>query len=132
MSKPIGPGKAPCVTCPYRRDVPSGLWSPEEYAKLPAYDGDTGEQIMKGATGVFLCHSQPGKLCSGWVGCHDMRHNAAVRFDQVAETTFTYQSPVPLFTSGAEVAAHGMKDIAAPGREAGRAIKRLTVKMAKR
>lgn len=24
----------PCETCPYRRDVPSGVWSADEYRKL--------------------------------------------------------------------------------------------------
>jgi hypothetical protein len=119
------PAKAPCVTCPYRRDVASGIWSADEYAKLPRYDGDTGEQIMQGALGLFYCHQHDGRLCAGWVGCHDMRHNAAVRFQRVADDVFTYRSPVPVFASGAEAAAHGMKDIAAPGDRASRAIARL-------
>lgn len=123
------PGKAPCGTCPYRRDVPSGVWSPEEYAKLPAYDGETGDQIMKGALGLFLCHQNDGRLCAGWVGCHDPRHLAALRFNPVAPETFTYRSPVPLFASGVEAAAHGMADVASPGPRARASIAKLIRKL---
>ena len=123
------PSKAPCGTCPYRRDVPSGVWSSDEYAKLPRYDGETGDQIMAGATGLFYCHQNDGKLCAGWVGCHDMRHNAAVRFAPVHPDTFTYRSPVPLFASGAEAAAHGLRDVDHPGPAARAAIAKLERKL---
>lgn len=132
MTAPPRPGKAPCGTCPYRRDVPAGIWSADEYAKLPRYDGETGDQIMKGATGLFFCHQQNGKLCAGWVGCHDMRHNAAVRLSPVARETFTYKSPVPLFSSGAEAALHGLSGIDAPGPEARRSIAKLLRKVGAR
>lgn len=132
MSKLLRPGKAPCGSCPYRRDVPAGVWSADEYMKLPAYDGDTGEQIMKGATGVFLCHQQPGRLCAGWVGCHDMRHNASVRFERVDDSVFDYESPVPLFSSGAEAAAHGLSGIKAPTEAARKMIDKLILKLARR
>lgn len=124
-AEPPGPGKAPCGTCPYRRDVPPGIWSADEYAKLPAYDGETGDQLMAGATGLFYCHQNDGRLCAGWVGCHDMRHNLAVRFTAVAPETYTYQSPVPLFASGREAAAHGLSGINNPGPDARRAIRKL-------
>jgi hypothetical protein len=84
------PSKAPCGTCPYRRDVPPGVWSAEEYAKLPRYDGETGDQIMQGGTGLFFCHQNDGKLCAGWVGCHDTRHLAALRFTRVDPSVFDY------------------------------------------
>jgi hypothetical protein len=122
------PGKAPCVTCPYRRDVASGIWSAEEYAKLPRYDGETGDQIMKGGTGLFFCHQNDGKLCAGWVACHDMQHVAAARFNPIAPEAYDYRSPVPVFASGAEAAAHGMVDIHAPGDRAQKAITRLLKK----
>jgi len=105
--------------------VPSGLWSADEYAKLPLYDGSTGEQVMSGALGLFMCHRKSGNLCAGWVGCHDMDHNAAVRFNPVTPMVHDYVSPVPLFASGAEAAAHGMRDIDAPGPRARRAITKL-------
>lgn len=123
------PGKAPCGTCPYRRDVPPGIWSADEYAKLPGYDGSTGDQILAGAIGLFMCHQNPGKLCSGWVGCHDMRHAAALRFNPVHPSTYDYASPVPLFSSGMEAARHGLAGIKNPGLAACRAIQKLLTKI---
>jgi hypothetical protein len=119
--------KCPCSTCPYRRDVPSGIWEASEYDKLPAYDGDTADQILARATALFHCHTQPGNLCAGWVGCHDMTASFAVRFNaaDVDPAVFDYVSPVPLFASGAEAAEHGKHDLPAPGARAQRKIDQL-------
>lgn len=124
MSAPK-PAKTPCPSCPYRRDVPSGIWDATEYEKLTMYDGDTVEQILNGATGLFMCHQQNGCLCSGWVACHDARHLAAYRFQEVDPSTFDYVSPVPVFASGAEAAAHGMADIEDPSLNARQAVAKL-------
>jgi hypothetical protein len=121
------PGKAPCGTCPYRRGVPSGVWHPSEYAKLPEYDGETFEQ----PPALFFCHQQDGKLCAGWVGCHDTRHLLALRFHRVAPETFDYVSPVPLFASGAEAAAHGLARVEAPDSRARLAMQKLLRKRAR-
>ena len=125
------PSKAPCGSCPYRRDVPAGVWSSEEYAKLPRYDGETGDQLMQGGTGLFFCHQNDGHLCAGWVGCHDMRHNLAVRLNRVHPAVFRYESPVPLFESGAEAAAHGLSGIEAPDERARALIAKLERKLSK-
>jgi len=119
------PGKAPCGTCPYRTDVPAGIWHASEYAKLPAYDGSTVEQLLKGATGLFYCHQQDGRLCAGWVACHDTRHLLALRLHTVHRDTYRFRSPVPVFASGAEAAAHGLSGIEAPGAAAKRAVAKL-------
>jgi hypothetical protein len=37
----------PCASCPYRKDVPSGIWAAHEYTKLLAYDGDILDQLAK-------------------------------------------------------------------------------------
>ena len=118
MSDLPKPAKQPCGSCPYRRDVPSGLWSPEEYAKLPAYDGQTWEQ----PTSLFMCHQRDGCLCAGWLACHDTDHLLALRLHCVDPSAFGYVSPVPVFGSGAEAAAHGSADIDAPGIAARRMI----------
>jgi hypothetical protein len=117
MADPLAPASRPCGTCPYRRDVPSGIWAAEEYAKLPAYDGDVPEQAAAGAFGLFMCHQRDGNLCAGWVGCHDMENNLAVRMHtgEVDPAVYDYVSPVPLFASGAEAAEHGQRDILHPG-----------------
>ena len=113
--------KRPCPSCPYRRDVPSGIWAESEYAKLPGYDGDVPDQLAAGALGLFHCHQQTGHLCAGWVGCHDMASNLALRFshqDIDINAVLDYVSPVPLFGSGAEAAEHGRRDLAKPGPDA--------------
>jgi len=119
--------KRPCSSCPYRRDVPSGIWQASEYDKLPAYDGDTADQVLARATGLFHCHSQPANLCAGWVGCHDMTQSFAVRFNSrdVDPAVYDYVSPVPLFASGAEAAEHGKRDLPRPGPRAQRKIGQL-------
>lgn len=134
-----GPAKSPCEVCPYRRDVPSGVWTAEEYAKLPGYDLPTAQQ----PTGVFLCHGKNGRVCAGWAGCHGPQVGAfdllALRFGMlfgiardVMRAICEYVSPVPLFGSGAEAAEHGLRDVDAPGAEAVAAMERLGRKRALR
>ena len=124
-----GPASRPCGSCPYRQDVPSGVWDASEYAKLPAYDKDTPDQ----PSGLFLCHQQNGALCSGWVGCHDMQNSLALRLAVATETidvetaaqVVDYTSPVPLFETGAQAAEHGLADVENPGEKADRTIRKL-------
>lgn len=123
------PSKAPCGSCPYRRDVPAGIWVAEEYEKLPRYDGGTMDQFMAGGTGLFFCHQNDGHLCAGWVGCHDMDHAIAVRLHEVHPMTFYYVSPIPLFGSGAAAAAHGMSGVARPDRRAQLVIAKLSERL---
>lgn len=123
------PSKAPCGTCPYRRDVPAGIWEASEYLKLPRYDGETIEQVIKGAGGLFFCHQNDGHLCAGWVGCHDMAEAFAVRLNPVHPETFDYVSPIPLFGSGTEAAIHGLSGVENPGPDARAAIAKLERKL---
>jgi hypothetical protein len=124
----VVPAISPCGSCPYRRDVPSGVWAPDEYAKLPPYDDETWEQ----PAGMFLCHQQDGRLCAGWVGCHDMDESLAIRLaagslsEDDLEAIRSYESPVPLFASGAEAAAHGLAAVEAPDEDAVRTIRKLS------
>ncbi|MFE9250887.1 DUF6283 family protein [Streptomyces sp. NPDC007088] len=130
----LPPAPRPCLTCPYRRDVPSGVWSPRDYEKLPRYDGETWEQPAR----VFICHQHDKddidvRVCGGWAGCHDGDHLLALRIAVIeggittatADAIRDYTSPVPLFTSGAEAAAHGMRDLNTPGTEALRAMDKI-------
>lgn len=129
MTEPPSPSAAPCGTCPYRRDVPSGVWDSSEYAKLPGYDGEIIDQLTAGALGLFFCHQNDGHLCAGWAGCHNMNHTLATRLHDVDPSTFNYVSPVPLFGSGAEAAKHGLRDVDNPSPEALRAIEKLERKL---
>jgi hypothetical protein len=110
----------PCPSCPYRRDVPSGIWAASEYEKLPAYDQPTWAQ----PPALFMCHSASERICAGWAGCHDMGESLAARLavgrGEAGPEIFDYTTPVPLFASGAEAAEHGMRDLPAPGPAARR------------
>lgn len=120
MAKPLAPPPKPCGSCPYRRDVPSGLWHQEEYDKLPRYDGEIVDQMMKGAVGVFMCHQRDGNLCGGWLACHGPDNLLALRLtrDPIDPKVWEYQTDVPVFASGAEAREHGIRDIAEPGAKA--------------
>lgn len=116
------PPKRPCGSCPYRRDVPSGVWAQEEYAKLPPYDGETWEQPL----GLFMCHQRDGRICGGWLQTHDADHLLALRLHPVDPSAYDYASDVACFTSGREAAEHGLKNIAAPDPAAHQLISKLT------
>ena len=120
------PAPRPCISCPYKKDTPSGVWTEGEYEKLPEYDKVTSEQ----PPGVFLCHQQDGRVCAGWAGCHNQNPpghellalRLAVAFRhmtyEVAEQTCNYKSPVPLWSNGKEAWLYGTLDIEEPGIEA--------------
>lgn len=130
------PAVHPCGSCPYRRDVPSGVWADEEYDKLPEYDKDTAYQ----PPGVFLCHQQNGCICAGWAATHDMDENLALRIAAMSgsiepddyELVINYSTPTELFDSGEEAAAHGRAEIEQPGDKARKAIDKLTRKQERR
>jgi hypothetical protein len=113
----------PCSACPYRRDVPSGVWAYHEYEKLRGYDAPTGEQPMAS----FFCHSHEDELCSGWVNVHEQRGNdralLALRI-WPPDAPWT-PTDVPLFDSGNEAADHGQRDIRNPDADACRTQARL-------
>ncbi|WP_185447361.1 DUF6283 family protein [Kribbella qitaiheensis] len=125
------PTPRPCDSDPYRIDAPSGVWDATEYAKLASYDATTPEQPGR----LFLCHladpnSQRKRICAGWAGCHDGNNLLALRMavvrgrisPETADRVRNYVSPVPLFATGQEAAAHGLRDLAEPGDDARRAI----------
>lgn len=126
----------PCGSCPYRRDAPSGLWDASEYERLPGFDAPTGEQ----PPGVFMCHQQDGRLCAGWVACHDMEESLGLRMASViglltpgeVEQVRAYTTDVPVFASGAEAAEHGLAEVHAPGARAVREAARLTRRATRR
>jgi len=127
------PAKArarPCPTCPFRRDCPSGLWAPEEYDRLLAYDGEIADQAMAGGgLDPFHCHTAPDALCSGWAGHRPAHELLAIRIGvavgRVAASVMRYTTTVPLFGSGAEAAEHGKRDMRHPGAAARRAVTKI-------
>lgn len=119
MSEPSLPRKTPCASCPYRKDVPSGVWHEEEYLKLELYDGETYEQQ---SIATFYCHQGNGCVCSGWLAHRDPNELLAVRVGlargHLDPSVMDYTSTVPLFETGAAAAAHGIADIDAPSWKA--------------
>ena len=117
--EPALPRKSPCASCPYRKNVPSGIWDKSEYDKLSRYDGEMHEQT---ATAVFFCHQQDGCVCSGWIAHRDPEDMLAVRLGlmngEMDLACVDYSTSVELFESGAAAADHGMRDIERPSREA--------------
>ena len=128
----LPPAPNPCGSCPYRRDVPSGVWARQEYEKLPLYDRETQDQPL----GVFLCHQQDGRACAGWTAVHDMYNCLGLRMaasmgmirDQDMPAFLTYSTGVPLFSSGAEAAEHGCAAIDNPGPDSVRVVSNLLKK----
>lgn len=111
----------PCGSCPYRRDVPSGIWAQHEYDKLLEYDGPTWGQSFA----IFMCHQRDGNLCAGWLACHDPQELLALRIPRatpVDPSVFSYKTTVPVFASGAEARAHGLRDYKDPPVKARRMI----------
>lgn len=128
------PAKNPCGSCPYRRDVPSGIWAEEEYDKLPRYDLPMVEQPQ----GVFACHqfesgADSQRICAGWAGVHDMDDNLALRLwgafekltEDVIEKTRNYTTDVPLFETGEEARQHGIAEIENPSAKAKAKVQRI-------
>ena len=119
-----GPAPRPCESCPYRRDVPSGIWDATEYAKLPEYDRETFDQPH----GLFQCHQHGhgdprARLCAGWVAVHGdqlLALRIAVATNWIDADVMEYSTDVKLFPSGAAAAKHGMADIENPGPDAHR------------
>ena len=115
----------PCAFCPYRKDVPSGVWAEEEYRKLPPYDSETWAQPLE----AFACHATPEKLCHGWAVCHNSRggsrHLIALRLLGIGDVP---EPGVPLFSSGQEACDHGMKQVKQPRKPALEAVKKLKKK----
>ncbi len=132
--KVLPPTPRPCASCPYRREVPSGVWSKDEYEKLREYDRPFIEQ----PPGVFLCHQtdldNPRKrVCGGWVGTHHDDELLALRLAvpqgvmslETLHEIRDYTPDVELFASGTEAADHGMEDIEWPGEDAARMIEKI-------
>jgi hypothetical protein len=113
--------RSPCVSCPYRKDVPSGIWASQEYDKIEQYDAPTFAQPR----GVFMCHQQDESLCRGWLDCHgdsllSVRMACSTGLldeTQVVEALVVGPS-VPVFATAKEASKHGRKAIARPGPKA--------------
>ena len=125
VTEPASLRPGPCQSCPYRRDVPSGVWHESEYDKLPEYDGETHGQSPV----LFLCHQRDSTVCAGWLGYRDPMDLLAVRIGVARGAlpceALDYTTKVPLFATGAEAAEHGKRDIEDPGLAARKLIDKM-------
>lgn len=120
------PAPRPCESCPYRRDVPSGVWDATEYEKLIEYDRETFDQPH----GLFQCHQNgrddpSARLCAGWVAVHGdelLALRIAVATNRVDPSVMEYSTDVALWNTGQEAAEHGVAEIEHPSPEASRVI----------
>jgi hypothetical protein len=107
----------PCFSCPYRKDVPSGVWHTEEYEKLRKYDEPPIGEMP--ALEIFLCHQTKvaGQeiVCKGWCMVHI--DSIAVRLAQLQGQLFPEAftpTKAELHASGNAAADFGEKDIKRP------------------
>lgn len=115
--------KSPCASCPYRRDVPSGIWHRDEYEKLREYDRD-GSDGQIPPIAVFHCHKELDTkvptVCRGWLTVHS--ESIAVRFAQITglidPMAIYAKVKEKLYRSGNEAADAGEKGIKRPSRAA--------------
>jgi len=125
MAEPLDVKPEPCLTCPYRKDVPSGVWHREEYEKLRAYDDNLNPPLA-----LFLCHqtnvANREILCKGWVMVH--RDSIASRMGQlkgeIDATAFT-PCQVELHESGNAAADFGEMDVKRPKKKARKVVEKL-------
>jgi len=105
------------------------VWDAREYAILPKFDGTPEDQLAAGALLPFACHTSPDDLCSGWVGHRDPFDLVALRLGvstgRVHPSALRYRTRVPLWSSGAEAQAHGLRDLEAPSPAARAAIRKI-------
>lgn len=101
----------PCEACPYRKDVPSGVWSKEEYDKLREYDLPMHLQ----PSAIFACHAAPNAICNGWACVHgDTSLALRIQCHRAEKHILVPHHDIPLFRSGTAAAKHGEKDIERP------------------
>lgn len=82
---------------------------------------------------MFMCH-QEGEggthACSGWLGHADPSRLLAVRIGVISgdvdPSCMDYTTDVELFSSGAEAAEHGRRDIRWPSAKAADSIEKIT------
>lgn len=116
----------PCESCPYRRDVPPGVWHRSEYEKLRDYD-----ETHEPALGIFLCHHSPNMeqeaICRGWLTVHadSIAVRLAVLQGNVTPDQRDAPVTVPLFEDGNQAADAGIKGIRRPNDKARQIINRL-------
>jgi hypothetical protein len=135
MTEVILVAASPCLSCPYRKDTPAGIWHPDEYAKLRRYDEPKPGELP--ALAPFMCHHSPfigqDTYCRGWLSVH--ADSIAVRLQMIAgnvspEAVYADVAE-PLYASGNEAADAGLKGCRRPGKKAKQVIAKLDARRKK-
>lgn len=123
-AKPLTVKAEPCLTCPYRLDVPSGVWSASEYEKLRGYGANV-------TFNLFLCHQTIAGgvelACKGWllVESESVAVRVACSLGLLDYPACFAPCSAGLHSSGAAAADYGQKQLKRPGRRALRVIEKL-------
>lgn len=129
--EPLHVAPRPCVTCPYRRDTPPGIWAPEEYEKLARYDD---ERVLA----LFLCHQTNATgtptACRGWLTVHQesVAARLAVLHGRVTDDQRYAEVDVELYVTGTEARDAGLAGVKRPDEAAQRAMDKLVARGAGR
>lgn len=125
----LAPRKTPCASCPYRQNVPQGIWDWSEYSKLERYDADTAEQPVN----LFMCHQGEGDICMGWWSCGDdpfelLAVRLAVIRGEIDLEELEKRANVPIHPTHTAAAGHGVMGINNPDARARAAIDKIVTK----
>lgn len=120
----------PCSSCPYVVSTPSGLWHPDEYRKLPAWDRDTPDQ----PAALFMCHQgllgEQLRVCRGWLQVHRdtaLGVRVGLATGELDPDEVWADTPgVAYHPTGTAACVHGLAGVDNPGPDACKAIDRLT------
>jgi len=131
--------KRACSSCPYRRDVPSGVWAADHYHVLkeldcrrtiklpyPTKDGIVMLDTPNPSPGTFHCHQSnaTGKptVCRGWLSVE--RNSIGARLLQMDEMPTEDESDF-YYSTGTEACEAGLKGIESPSPEARALVEKL-------
>ena len=125
----LAPRKTPCATCPYRKNVPQGIWDWSEYQKLRRYDEDTATQPPN----LFMCHQGEGDICMGWWSCGGqpfelLAVRLAVIRGEIALEELENITTIPIHPTHSAAAGHGTEKYYDPPQEARDAIEKIVRK----
>lgn len=98
--------KIPCAECPWRRDVPTGKFTPERFRLL----AHTAYDVARKVFGCHMSKEDDEFACAGFL-LQSSAHNLSVRM-ALTESNFIadVRSPYPLYATYREMAiANGVR-----------------------
>lgn len=103
--------KQPCNNCPYRKDAPLKLWSPDEFAQLLENDAAIFGN-------VYGCHKNNGSICVGYLIDQDRRRFPNINLRMMLSRLQIdrkyldqLKSPAPMYSSIKEMISANFKHL---------------------